>query len=187
MIAMEDMYYLDQNNDIQHFGTKGMKWGVRHDKQKQAVKSYREKIPGVTKQSKSAAKTFFKQDRTWNFRTYRKQGSKLAKKEASLTREEIQNGRYAVAKGRSVASKVLSGIGGVGLGSFAAFGLGTPTSAAAAAILGGPVGALSVAAIYGLSGGLYYGRQAKAYGKARAKNAVRVENHEYKKEQKTNK
>ena len=67
------MYYLDQNNDIQHFGTKGMKWGVRHDKQKQAVKSYREKIPGVTKQSKSAAKTFFKQDRTWNFRTYRKQ------------------------------------------------------------------------------------------------------------------
>ena len=165
---MEDMYYLDQNNDIQHFGTKGMKWGVRHDKQKQAVKSYREKIPGVTKQ-------------------YRKQGSKLAKKEASLTREEIQNGRYAVAKGRSVASKVLSGIGGVGLGSFAAFGLGTPTSAAAAAILGGPVGALSVAAIYGLSGGLYYGRQAKAYGKARAKNAVRVENHEYKKEQKTNK
>ena len=24
---MKDVYYLDQNNDIQHFGTKGMKWG----------------------------------------------------------------------------------------------------------------------------------------------------------------
>lgn len=185
MITMEDMYYLDQNNDIQHFGTKGMKWGVRHDKQKQAVKSYREKIPGVTKQSKSAAKTFFKQDRTWNFRTYRKQGSKLAKKEASLTREEIQNGRYAVAKGRNTVRKVISGVGGVALGTTA--GLATCGASACATIIGGPVGALAVAGLYGVSGGFYYGRQAKAYGKARAKNAVRVENHEYKKEQKSNK
>ena len=26
---MENIYYLDQNNVIQHFGVKGMKWGVR--------------------------------------------------------------------------------------------------------------------------------------------------------------
>lgn len=167
------------NDELQHFGIKGMKWGVRKaaNKMKENAatrKSYRtDKGPkryGFINAANSAARTYYRKERTKNFQAYRKAESKLELKTARLTDEQVRNGRYRVARARNIKRKTLS----VALGTAA----GAALVASGAAAVGVPVGAaVAVAANY-KTGAHYYAKQSSAYGSTRARyaNQDRVKN-----------
>ena len=143
---------------IQHHGVKGMHWGVITKKVSNSVKAHSDKRKAenekrnnlkstystkkpTTKFEKSAARTYYSQQRARSFTTYRRQGAKLARKEATLTSEQIKNGRYRIAKARNIKAKTFSA----------------------------PIAGLSVAALSNYaSGGTYYSKEKKAYGDKRA-------------------
>lgn len=174
------MYY---NSYLIHHGVKGMKWGVRkkeessgssntnHTKKiskKERLSEYKSdkgpKSNAFTNASNSAARSFFKAERTKSFNTFRKANSERTLKEASLTESQIKNGRYRVARARSIKRTVLTTWGSLGLGTLAGAASGgaallvTPAVATAAAI-----------PLNFITGAHYYGKQRKAYGSTRAK------------------
>lgn len=162
---------------IIHFGVKGMRWGVRKQRepsinqQRRALqKSYRKDGKGtpVKKTSNSAARSYFKADKTGNFATYRKHTKKQALKEAKLTGDQVSSGRYRVARARNIKRKVASAT----LGAAATVALAATGMAAVGAVLGAGVAVGTNLA----SGGRYYAKQSKAYGKNRAKTQAKYQN-----------
>ena len=168
------------DDELKHYGVKGMKWGVRRKRDggssgskkpskrseqkataKDLKKSYRKSDERrVKRASNSAARTYFKQERTNDFGTYKKMGSKLDLKTASLTESQVKNGRYRVARFRNIASKTISGMAGSTAGILAV--------SSGAAFIGVPA-ALAVAGLTNYAtGGTYYSKQSRAYGKDRS-------------------
>lgn len=168
-------------NYIEHMGVKGMHWGIRKKPEssgsdrkrmkalkKATLKSYRtDKGPKRGKflnAANSAARSHFRSERTRSFKTYRDQNSKKTLKEARLTEAQVKNGRYRVARSRSikrnVASTVLSTAAGAAM--IASGGLAVAPIAAATAVVG-------TTGLHFATGAHYYGRQRKAYGGTRAK------------------
>lgn len=162
---------------IKHHGVKGMHWGVitkkvsssvkahsdkrkaENEKRNKLKKGYSTKKP-TTKAEKSAARTYYRQQRTHSFNTYRNQEIKLARKEATLTSEQIKNGRYRIANARNIKLKSFSAV----------MGVGTTALIAGSAPLAAPIAGLTVAALSNYaSGGSYYAKEKRAYGDERAK------------------
>lgn len=186
------MYQNNNTDELYHFGVKGMKWGVRksvgnlynnhkaYRARKSAIKKeFRaDKGPrrGLVNAANSAARTYYRQQRTKDFQTYRKQEQKREIKEARLTPEQVANGRYRVANARNIKRKTLSGV----MGTAAGVALVSAGGAAAGAALVG-VGA-TVIANYA-TGGHYYSQQKQAYGGARAKYQIRTEERNEKRKQ----
>lgn len=170
---------------IKHFGVLGMKWGVRKDRKKiksgssssdkkqearvnvkrAQMKEYRDdrgpKRFKAINAANSAARSHFKADRTNSFKTYRAQTSKRDIKEARLTEDQIKNGRYRVARARSIKRNAASAVLGTAAGAAAV---------ASGAVIVAPFLAVSVSGIgHFASGAHYYARQRKSYGGTRAK------------------
>lgn len=163
---------------IVHHGVKGMHWGVitqkvsssaksysdkrqvQNEKRKELKRSYHKKN-AANRSARSAARTYYKQQRTNSFQTYRKAGVKLDRQQAKLTDEQVKNGRYQVARGRNIRRKSASAVLGTASAAFIA---------ASPAAIAAPIAGLTVAAITNYaSGGHYYSREKRAYGDKRAK------------------
>ena len=180
-------YFQVENDEnlLVHYGVKGMRWGVRRTAQqlgnavskklkersdrkaraKATTKSYaKDKGPKrfkVLNAANSAARTYYRRDRTRNFATYRKQGAKLERKMARLTPDQVKGGRYRVARARFIKRQTLSTIAG------GAAGLGLIASGAG--VIGIPAAAAIGAASHFASGANYYWREKRAYGNLRAR------------------
>ena len=180
-------YFQVENDEnlLVHYGVKGMRWGVRRTAQqlgnavskkpkersdrkarvKATTKSYaKDKGPKrfkVLNAANSAARTYYRRDRTRNFATNRKQGAKLERKMARLTPDQVKGGRYRVARARFIKRQTLSAVAG------GAAGLGLIASGAG--VIGIPAAAAIGAASHFASGANYYWREKRAYGNLRAK------------------
>ena len=173
--------YSVNNSELYHHGVKGMKWGIRkavkqYGERRAARKAARQKLAQqraktrgprrfkVLNASNSAARSFYRKERTGNFKTYRKQERRQSVKEARLTQDQINAGRYRVARFRNIAIKSISAAAGAG----------------AALLLGNPAGILLAPVVNAASGGMYYSRQQRAYGgtrdKYQAQDRVRNQN-----------
>ncbi len=186
-------YYGYVSNDyLCHYGVQGMKWGqhlfgkiqaasANHKATKAAVKSEKKQLltsyskdkgptrHGVMNAANSAARSYYRAQRTNNFGKYKRQTQIQTRKEARLTEEQIKGGRYRVAKARNIRRKVLStAVGALAAGGVAAASVATG-GVAAAAILGVGAGGISGVATNAISGGWYYAGEQKAYGSTRAK------------------
>ena len=173
---MDDVY-------ICHYGVKGMHWGVitkkvsssvkahsdkrkaENEKRQQLKLAYREdKRPrrfGVLNAANSAARTYYRQQRTPSFSTYRSEGRKLDRRQARLTEDQIKSGRYRVAQARNFKRKTASVVLGMTTLGLLAGGYFTPI----APVMGLTVGTITNFA----SGGHYYAMEKRAYGDVRAK------------------
>lgn len=146
--------------ELYHHGVKGMKWGIRRDRKKSStLKSYRTSRKNDPKtdvlkinRPNSAARSYYRGERTHSFTTYKKQQSIMNQKISGLTKAEIENGRYRVARARNIKRKAASGVMGVAVGA-----LVNPALA--------PVVALGA---NWLTGGHYYQGQSATYGSRRA-------------------
>lgn len=169
----------NQTDELYHFGVPGMKWGVRKTKetrQNHSERKIRTKIARASKGPKrfglynaanSAARTYYRRERTGNFNTYRKQQKILDRKEARLTPEQIRQGRYRVSRARNIKRKTLSALTG---------------GAAGAALVAAGAGVVGVAAsipVFAITnyatGGTYYSAEARAYGKVHDRYAMKEE------------
>lgn len=160
-------------DSIQHYGVKGMKWGIRRDPQSKEVsnrlKSYRSTkndpktdFLGLNRPN-SAARTYYRSQRTSNFTEYKRQSAILDKKISGLSKEQIENGRYRVAHARNIKRKTASTLIGVGTG------LATVSTIGPAAV---PVSvAVGVGANF-ITGGHYYQSQSATYGSRRARREI---------------
>ena len=163
---------------LEHFGVKGMKWGVRKsisnvaskvsakrqankDTRKEFRKDKGPKRYHLYDAANSATRTYYRKERTSDFKTYRNQSRKLDLKVARLSDEQVKNGRYRVARARNIKRKTLSTLVGTAAG-IALVGSG-------AAAIGIPAGIAVGVATNFASGGHYYARQTSAYGNARAR------------------
>lgn len=159
---------------LAHFGIPGMKWGVRkarsaeiRSRTKTQSKDKGPKRFGVLNAANSAARTYYRKERTGNFKTYRDQSAKLDLKMARLTTDQINNGRYRVARARNITRKAVSGlVGGV---------TGAALIASGSGFVGAAIGAGAATATNFATGGHYYAKQQKAYGKTRNKYQVKYE------------
>lgn len=176
--------------ELYHHGVLGMRWGVRKghassggsakrvskkkvpsDRQvrkaekKATLNEYRsDKGPkrfGVLNAANSAARSYYRQQRAKRLPTYRDQGNKRDLKEARLTDSQIKNGRYRVARARSIKRNIASVAVGVAVGS--------ATAAAGAAAISPLLGAAAATGGHFATGAHFYGKQRRAYGGTRAK------------------
>jgi hypothetical protein len=177
--------YFIHNGELYHHGVKGMKWGVRkkiattlapkthtttYSRKKELKKQYAKDKGarrGLVNAANSAARTYYRMDRTKDFQTYRKQQKKLDLKMARLPEEQVKNGRYRVARARNIKRKTLS----VAL----AGGAGAALTAAGAAAIGIPLAVVGTVGLNYATGGRYYAKQKRAYGGTRAKYQAKDE------------
>ena len=170
-----------------HYGVQGMKWGQhlmnrweqkRADRKatKAAVNTEKQKLlasynaDSPTKRAaNSAARAYYRAQRTKEPESYQRANRKAERKQASLNEEQIKGGRYRVASARNIRRKVAS----VAVGTLAAGGVGAASVAtgglAAAVVLGASAGSIAGVSTNLISGGHYYAKEAKAYGVKRAK------------------
>lgn len=165
------------NDELYHHGVKGMRWGRRKQRptsnsepskrqlKKERLESYKkDKGPKRGKflnAANSAARSHFRTERTRSFNTYRKQNSKKNLKEARLTSNQIQGGRYRVARARSIKRNAAS----IALTAAAT----TAAVATGAAVVAPAIAAIGGVGLHFATGAHYYGKQRKAYGGTRAK------------------
>lgn len=168
---------------IQHHGVKGMHWGVitkkvsssvkAHSDKRKSEKEKREQLRNdyrtnkgpkrfkVLNAANSAARTYYRQQRTHSFQTYRSQGNKLDRKQGRLTEDQVKNGRYRVARARNIKRKTASTVLGLSTTAVLAASPAAPISP----IMGLTVGTITNFA----SGGHYYAMEKRVYGDVRAK------------------
>lgn len=168
---------------IQHHGIKGMHWGVitkkvsssvkAHSDKRKSEKEKREQLRNdyrtnkgpkrfkVLNATNSAARTYYRQQRTHSFQTYRSQGNKLDRKQGRLTEDQVKNGRYRVARARNIKRKTASTVLGLSTTAVLAASPAAPISP----IMGLTVGTITNFA----SGGHYYAMEKRVYGDVRAK------------------
>lgn len=164
-------FVLDNGGELYHYGVKGMKWGIRRDRRvSDKLKSYRTSRKTDPKtdflkinRPNSAARNYYRAQRTVNFVTYRKQTAIADRKMSGLSKSQIENGRYRVARARNIKRKTISSLIGVGAG-------------IGAATVAGPAG-LAVGGLVGLganyvTGAHYYQRESAAYGSRRARREI---------------
>lgn len=165
---------METSMELYHHGVKGMKWGIRKDKRvSNKLKSYRTSRKTDPKtdflkvnRPNSAARSYFRTKRTLSMRTYQHQSDVMERKIVGLSKDQIENGRYRVARARNIKRKTVSALLGVG-----ATAATVGTAGVAAPIVGGIVG---VGANY-ITGGHYYQRQSAAYGSRRARREINGE------------
>ena len=118
----------------------------------------------VQSRSRSAAKTYFRQQTANTFRGYRNQGRKLDLKVTNLDEKHVNEGRYQVARGRAIrrqtVSTLLCAYAGIQVADIANAFMSNPTAFKSAAA--GTAAAVVMGANF-VSGGRYYSQQAKRY------------------------
>lgn len=139
-----------ENDYLVHHGVKGMKWGRRKQRAKE----------------NSAARDFYRTERTNDFNKYRKYERRKNLKEARLSSKDVKSGRYRVAKARSIKRNAASVAMGalVGTGAAAAITASGGTAALALMPIIGASSLTTLGAHFG-TGAHYYGKQRKAYKK----------------------
>lgn len=166
---------------LMHFGKKGMKWGVRHERKKADRAQRKSELASMRTDkgpqrfkfmnaANSAARSHYRQLRTSNFKTSQRQARIKSRKEARLTTDQINAGRYRVARARSIKRRSASAlIGGAAGATAMAAGV-----AATAPIAGVAVASLGIAGAAGTvanfaTGAHYYTGEKRAYGNVRVK------------------
>lgn len=153
---------------LSHYGVKGMKWGIRRDRQvSDKLRSYRTSRKTDPKtdflkinRPNSAARSYYRSMTAKTLPGYRRHTQIADRKMAGLSKDQIENGRYRVARARNIKRKTISSLIGVGAG------IGAATVAGPAGLaVGGLVG---VGANY-VTGGHYYQRESATYGSRRAR------------------
>lgn len=160
------------NEELYHYGVKGMKWGVRRNRDvSNKTREYRTSRKTDPKtdflkinRANSAARSYYRAQRTSNFQRYKNQNAIMDKKISGLSKEQIENGRYRVARARNIKRKTVSALLGVGAG-VATVGTGGLAAVPIAAVVG--VGANFV------TGGHYYQGQSATYGSRRAEREIK--------------
>ena len=182
MWSYNHTYYPDY---ICHHGVKGQKWGVRRYQnsdgtltaagkkraQKQAIKStlkgYRTSRKTDPKtdflklnRANSAAREYYRAERTNSFKYYKHRKRNLDMKVSGLSKDQIENGRYRVSRARNIKRKAVAGM----------------TGATVTLLTGGNValGALAGVGMNYLNGGHYYQGQSATYGSRRASVRLRL-------------
>lgn len=166
-------------NYICHHGIKGMKWGIRRYQNedgsltaagrkravKRTVKGYRKSRKTDPKtdflklnRANSAARTYYRQQRTRDLVAYRNAGHRLDQKVSGLSQEQVENGRYRVARARNIKRKTLSVLTATGV-----------TIATGGLV---PLGVLAGVGMNFVSGGHYYQGESATYGTRRATREV---------------
>lgn len=167
---------MNSEQELYHYGVKGMKWGIRRDRKsnpvKQKTKEYRTSRSTDPKtdflkinRPNSAARNYYKAQRSGSLRTYKQQNRLMDRKISGLTKEQIENGRYRVARARNIKRKIASGVITTGA-TIATFGTGLPLAAVAVAP------AVAVGSNF-LTGGFYYSGESATYGKRRAERELK--------------
>lgn len=158
------------DEELYHYGVKGMKWGVRRNLVRETAKSYRTSRKTDPKtdflkinRPNSAARSYYRAQRTPSFRTYKKQTAIMDRKISGLSKDQIENGRYRVARARNIKRKTVSALLGVGAG------VATAGTVGAAAI---PIAGLVGVGANFITGGHYYQGQSATYGSRKARREI---------------
>ena len=148
---------------LYHFGVPGMKWGVRKAEYESSGEGRRKQIRKQYRKANSAARSYF--NARGEARSYTDM-SRSKEVKANLTQNQVNQGRYRVARGRSITRNILSSAGGLSIGALMAAGLTTGGVAfiPTLAIAGGTAAAAGVAGHFS-TGAHYYGNQRKMYKK----------------------
>lgn len=165
-----------------------MRWGVRKEDYRSADsagrkairKEFRKNVKGEVKRyrsnkgpqqdaffmknaSNSAARSYFRADTTNNLRDYRDHLKVQNTKESRLSKDQINNGRYRVARARQIKRNVLSTAGGLALGGLTAAMTGG--SSIMLPLLASGIGTMSMRKATNVK---YYKQEKNMYGKERA-------------------
>ena len=171
------MYTRSYPDELYHYGRKGMKWGQnifgkrKTDPVKKKTKEYRDSRKTDPKtdflkinRPNSAARNYYRSHRTHSFSTYRRQQALMDKKISGLSKEQIENGRYRVARARNIKAKAVTGLVTAGVT------VATLGAAPLAAVAVTPAVALGMNYI---SGGHYYQGESATYGSRRAERELK--------------
>lgn len=163
------------DEELYHYGVKGMKWGVRRNRDvSNKTREYRTSRKDDPKtdflkinRPNSAARSYYRMHTAKTLGTFQKQSTIMDRKIAGLSKGQIENGRYRVARARNIKRKTVSALLGVGAG------VATVGTAGAAAV---PIAAIvSLGANY-VTGGHYYQGQSATYGSRRAEREIKQKN-----------
>ena len=163
---------LDNGHELYHYGVKGMKWGIRRDRRvSDKLKSYRTSRKTDPKtdflkinRPNSAARSYYRSMTAKTLSGYRRHTQIADKKMSGLSKDQIENGRYRVARARNIKRKAVSTLIGTGAG-VAAVGIAGPA--------GIPIGGIVGIGANFITGGHYYQGQSATYGSRRAKREVK--------------
>lgn len=183
-LGREDLLPDNWRTDVLvHYGIKGQKWGIRRyqnedgtlteaGKKRAAKQEIRSTVKGYRSSRKtdpktdflkinrpnSAARTYYRRERATSLITYRNSGHNLDKKVSGLSKEQIENGRYRVARARNIRRKTMAALTATGV------------TIATGGIV--PLGVLAGVGMNFINGGHYYQGESATYGTRRAQREI---------------